>query len=318
MDNLFGEFDKIDTVEYYKNNNDIKSDIYLNKKLDSIVIIDKNICMTKFEEPFSYREYTNYQNRLMKKHRYLYRFLEKDIELNINKIRDIINGRIEIPLVAQKNIKREGIDASYLEHHFENMFMEFYGDESYNFLKKEAKIIGFNGENIFADYLIEKRNESIVIEENGENYHHPQKTGEERYKKQIERQNALVYQDYKVFRFSKNEIEFKDRMLEEMEIFFGRADEFILQNRIEKKREFKLYDHQEVSLKNLKIMREQEIQSTLIVLPTGTGKSMIAIHDIDNYLKKNGNKKVLIISPTKPLRDKWIKDIKDNIEKISV
>ncbi|MGL6101505.1 MAG: DEAD/DEAH box helicase family protein, partial [Fusobacteriaceae bacterium] len=282
------------------------------------VIIDKNICQSTYLGAFSYREYTNQQNQLMKKYKYLYRFLETELKDNRERISKILVGELEIPPVPKKNIVRNVIDASYLEHHFEKVFFGLYGENSYNLLTKEKGIIGFSGENIFADYVIEKKDEKIVIEENGENYHHPQKTGEERYRKQIERQNALIYQGYKVFRFSKNEIEFQDRMVEEMEIFFGKAEEFIPQNRIDTKREFQLYEHQEITLENLKRMREEGVKSALIVQPTGTGKSRIAIEDMEVYLRENKEKKILVISPTRALRQQWIKNILENITNISV
>ncbi|MGL4402537.1 MAG: DEAD/DEAH box helicase family protein, partial [Fusobacteriaceae bacterium] len=318
MDSLFEGFNKIDVIEYYEENKEIRSDVYLNRDMETVVIIDRNICQLTYLGAFSYREYTNQQNQLMKKHKYLYRFLERDLEENRERIGKILMRELEIPPLPKKNIVREGIDASYLEHHFEEVFFGLYGAQSYNLLTKEQGIIGFNGENIFADYVIEKKDERIVIEENGENYHHPQKTGEERYSKQIERQNALIYQGYKVFRFSKNEIEFRDRMIEEMEIFFGKAEEFIPQNLIDTKREFQLYEHQEITLENLKKMREEGVKSALIVQPTGTGKSRVAIEDIGVYLGENKEKKVLIIVPTRALRDQWIKNISENIKNVSV
>ncbi|MGL4732962.1 MAG: DEAD/DEAH box helicase family protein, partial [Fusobacteriaceae bacterium] len=318
MDSLFEGFDKLDTIEYYEGNKEIRSDVYLNREIETVVIVDRNIYEMSYLGAFSYREYTNHQNQLMKKYKYLYRFLESDLEENRERIGKILIEELEIPSAPKKNIVREGIDASYLEHHFEEVFFGLYGAQSYNLLIKEQGMIGFSGENIFADYVIEKKDERIVIEENGENYHHPQKIGQERYRKQIERQNALVYQGYKVFRFSKNEIEFQDRMVEEMEIFFGKAEEFIPQNLIGEKRKFQLYEHQEITLENLKKMREEGVKSALIVQPTGTGKSRVAIEDIEVYLEKNKWKKILIIAPTRALRDQWIKNISENIKNVSV
>ncbi|MGL4402719.1 MAG: DEAD/DEAH box helicase, partial [Fusobacteriaceae bacterium] len=51
---------------------------------------------------------------------------------------------------------------------------------------------------------------------------------------------------------------------------------------------------------------------------TGTGKSRVAIEDIGVYLGENKEKKVLIIVPTRALRDQWIKNIKENIKNVSV
>lgn len=157
MDRVFQGFNKIERIEYYEEKNEIVSDVYLNQELDSVVIIDRNIYEMSYLGAFSYREYINHQNRLMKNHKYLYRFLERDLDENREKILKILGGEMEIPPVPNKKITREGVDASYLEHHFEKIFFDLYGTEAYNLLTKEEGLIGFNGENIFADYVIEKR-----------------------------------------------------------------------------------------------------------------------------------------------------------------
>ncbi|MGL5904601.1 MAG: DEAD/DEAH box helicase family protein, partial [Cetobacterium sp.] len=210
------------------------------------------------------------------------------------------------------------IDASYLEHHFETVFFELYGEDSYNLLSKEEQLVGFDGENIFADYVIEKTNEKIVIEENGESYHHPQKTGLDKYIKQIERQNALIYQGYKVFRFSSNEIEFKDRMIEELKVYLGDKNEFIQQGLIIQERKYKLYDHQNESLDSLKKLRQNGIKSSVVVLPTGSGKSTIAEEDLKLFLLQNEKARVLILVPTLALKNQWIDNLKNIFKNYSV
>ncbi|WP_438566891.1 DEAD/DEAH box helicase [Cetobacterium sp.] len=302
-------FVEIKEIQYYKTREEIYSKIYYSEKLDVVLILDFNISEIHESKTFSYREYTNIQNQLMKKHKYLYRFCAEKIDKN--RLENIIDRELDIPLESVKNINRTGIDASYLEHHFETVFFEIYGEDSYNLLLKEEQLIGFDGENIFADYVIEKIDEKIIIEENGESYHHPQKTGLSKYIKQIERQNALVYQGYKVFRFSTNEIEFKDRMIEEMRIYLGSKEEFIPQNFILKKREYKLYEHQTLSLDTLQKIRKDGVKSSVVVLPTGTGKSTIAVEDIKLFLSKNKKAKVLILVPTTALKNQWIDNLKN-------
>lgn len=302
-------FVEIKEIQYYKTREEVYSKIYYSEKLDVVLILDFNISEIHESKTFSYREYTNIQNQLMKKHKYLYRFCAEKIDKN--RLESIIDRELDIPLESVKNIKRTGIDASYLEHHFETVFFELYGEDSYNLLSKEEQLVGFDGENIFADYVIEKTNEKIVIEENGESYHHPQKTGLDKYIKQLERQNALVYQGYKVFRFSSNEIEFKDRMMEELKIYLGDKNEFIQKRLIMQERKYKLYEHQDASLNLLKKMRENGIRSTVVVLPTGTGKSTIAEEDIKSFFLKHKKAKVLILVPTLALKNQWIDNLKN-------
>ena len=306
---LENKFDEIKNINYYEHRDDIYSKVYYSSELDTIIILDFNITEYEKNGAFSYREYTNLQNELMKKHRFLYRFHNEQID--IEKIRKILNGSFEIPVMPSKNINRVGIDTSYLEHHFENIFFQLYGEDSYNLLVKEKQLVGFEGENIFTDYVIEKKDEKVVIEENGESYHHPQKTGLSKYLKQIERQNALVYQNYKVYRFSSNEIQFKDRMIEEMKVYLGQKSEFQSQNLISETRKYKLYEHQNLTLNTLQDMRKEGIKSSVVILPTGTGKSTIAVEDIKYFFENNSCAKALILVPTLALKNQWIDNIKN-------
>lgn len=302
------KFEEIKKIAYYEHRDDIYSKIYYNLEKDTVIILDFNIAEYDSIGAFSYREYTNLQNELMKKHKYLYRF--SSTETNKDRVRKILAGSLEIPVVPSKNINRLGIDASYLEHHFEKVFFEMYGEDSYNLLLKEKQLVGFEGENIFTDYVVEKKHEKVVIEENGESYHHPQKTGLSKYLKQIERQNALVYQNYKVYRFSSNEIQFKDRMIEEMKVYLGEKAEFESQNLISENRKYKLYEHQSLTLDTLQNMRDEGIKSSVVVLPTGTGKSTIAVEDIKYFLNKDKSARILILVPTIALKNQWMDNLK--------
>lgn len=49
-------------------------------------------------------------------------------------------------------------------------------------------------------------------------------------------------------------------------------------------RKFKLYEHQEEILKEINKSRSEGVNTTLVVIPTGTGKSQIVIEDLNSYL----------------------------------
>ncbi|MBP6063534.1 MAG: DEAD/DEAH box helicase family protein [Fusobacteriaceae bacterium] len=307
------DFIELERQYYYEKNDKIFSKIYYSKKLDTIVIIDTNLCNTKdVNNCFLYREYTNSQNLLMKKHTYLYRILEEDIEIEFEFIKNILLQQYDIPYKPKKNIKRDNGDMSFLEHYFENVFLELYGEDSFKYLRKEEQLIGFHGENIFIDYAIEKQNSKIAVEENGESYHHPQKIGVERYRAQLMKQNAIVFQGYKIFRFSMDEVQFKERMVDEMKDFFGEKSHFVSKKSLYEDRQFKLYEHQDITLKQLEEMRENDINSSVVVYPTGTGKSKIGEEDIKIYLEKNKDAKVALVVPTVNLKNQWI----DNFKKL--
>lgn len=315
----FKDFKKIDEQYYYEDNYNIFSKIYYSHELDIAIILDKNICNTEgIKNNFSYREYTNTQNLLMKKYKAVYRFMEEYIDTNFKFVKKILLQQYDIPCKSKNNINRKNCNTSFLEHYFENVFFELYGEDSFKYLNKEEQLVGFYGENIFIDYSIEKQNIKIAIEENGESYHHPQKIGGEDYQKQLMKQNAIVFQGYKVFRFSMNEVVFKERMIDEMKDFFGEKSQFISYKTLYENRKFKLYDHQELTLNQLEEMRENGINSSVVVYPTGTGKSKIGEEDIKNYLKKNENSKIALVAPTINLKNQWIYNLKNLNTDLSV
>ncbi|MGL5901636.1 MAG: hypothetical protein ACRCZO_03050, partial [Cetobacterium sp.] len=105
------EFIEIEEIKYYQDREDIYSKIYYSKKLDMILIFDFNITEIHDQRVFSYREYTNIQNELMKKYKYLYRVCGERFDKN--RLERIIDRELEIPLESVRNINRTGIDASY-------------------------------------------------------------------------------------------------------------------------------------------------------------------------------------------------------------
>ena len=68
---------------------------------------------------------------------------------------------------------------------FEDLFVESYGDNATEYLKKEYAVSLNNGRNAFADYVVETKNGNFAIEENGVHYHHPCLIGNVAYEKQF-------------------------------------------------------------------------------------------------------------------------------------
>ena len=54
--------------------------------------------------------------------------------------------------------------------------------------------------------------------------------------------------------------------------------------------------------------------NSLVVLPTGLGKTIIAIMSIAHYLTKYPNRKVIFFAPTKPLCDQHYSSICDSLD----
>jgi len=63
-----------------------------------------------------------------------------------------------------------------------------------------------------------------------------------------------------------------------------------------------------------KILQTVLNHNTLIILPTGLGKTLIALMTCIELLKKEPTKKILFLAPTKPLVEQHLKYFKDNLD----
>lgn len=99
-------------------------------------------------------------------------------------------------------------------------------------------------------------------------------------------------------------------MCDDLELFLGDKDRFIDKTDIKVSRGFKLYEHQEVTLLDIKKAREEGNNSFLVVLPTVSGKSKIIEEDIKENLLLNPELRILIMSPTNNIKLDWFERIK--------
>ena len=136
------------------------------------------------------------------------------------------------------------------------------------------------------DYVVETSTGSYAIEENGVRYHHPQIIRLEAYKRQLEKQNTLSLMGFKTFRFSFENLRFRDQAIDSIRAYLGPRNAFRNAHFIKGTRPFALYTHQETFLQEMRDARERGINTSLVVEPTGTGKSQIAIEYIYWFYKE--------------------------------
>ena len=285
------------------------------KKDDICVIVDDNICETDKETIFDYSKYCEMQNKYMAEFQKLYRFNYVDDNC-YDKIKEWLCKTVE-----DIEIKDDGgsfnvahTDNTPLEKTFEDLFVDTYGDNATEYLKKEYPVSLANGRNAFVDYVIETKNGNFAIEENGVHYHHPCIIGNKAYDRQLEKQNTLNLYGFKVFRFSIQNLTFREQAIDNIKIYLGDKENFINSVIVKQERMFKLYEHQEQILDDLHKSRQEGINTALIVIPTGTGKSQIVIEDIKDLAKKNEIHNVLIMVPTTTLKNDWKKRV-ENLDK---
>lgn len=133
--------------------------------------------------------------------------------------------------------------------------------------------------------------------------------GNSAYERQLEKQNTLVLYGFKVFRFSSQNLSFKEQTIDNIKLYLGDKDNFINSVVVKEERKFKLYEHQEKILEDIYKSRTEGVNTALIVIPTGTGKSQIVIEDLKQLAEDNKIKKVLIMVPSIPIKEDWEKRV---------
>lgn len=281
-----------------------------------MVIIDEDICTHDTGEPiFSYMLITDKQNNYMHQFKRVFRFLgytQAEVEQYLSKEEITLSGDYLVTV----GDRGEQLDVSPLELHFEKSFSNTYGMNALKYLTREYGICDERGKNYFLDYLVRTKNGKYAVEENGVTYHHPQIIGEEKYRNQLKKQNTCTLWGIKLFRFSTEDCAFENRIEDDIKQYFRNDTSEFVNDGIKIDRKVALYEHQTVSLQEIRKRREAGIKAFLIVLPTAAGKSKIVEEDLREYAGNKQNFKGLILVPGVNILLDWEERIKTSLPEL--
>ena len=281
-----------------------------------MVIIDEDICTHDTGEPiFSYMLITDKQNNYMHQFKRVFRFLgytQAEVEQYLSKEEITLSGDYLVTV----GDRGEQLDVSPLELHFEKSFSNTYGMNALKYLSREYGICDERGKNYFLDYLVRTKNGKYAVEENGVTYHHPQIIGEEKYRNQLKKQNTCTLWGIKLFRFSTEDCAFENRIEDDIKQYFGKDTSEFVNDGIKIDRKVALYEHQTVSLQEIRKRRKAGIKAFLIVLPTAAGKSKIVEEDLREYAGNKQNFKGLILVPGVNILLDWEERIKTSLSEL--
>lgn len=291
----------------------LRGRLFVDEKTHAAVLLDHGICDGRC--PYNYTEYTKEQNSLMHRYSRLFRFtVDNSQELDEAEIllKTLLLGEFNEDKISVYGVNRElqEIDPTMPEAYFEQTFIDCFGREKLDRVQREFPVIDINGVTRWVDYYIRREDFDIAIEKNGESFHHPLIIGPNRYKKQLIKQNSLVVYGAKVFRWSLQAMKFTDNFSEEMQLFFGPSNNFLLTQKISVSRKFKLFGHQENVLEGIQKERNKGLTSFLVVLPTGTGKTEVLIADYSKEFKAGRAEKTLVMVPSRQLKIDHIEKLK--------
>ena len=169
--------------------------------------------------------------------------------------------------------KETGKLGSYAEDIFMELFCDTFGADKSQYLSPQYPFVDIYGNYRYIDFALESENIKIAIEIDGETYHNPKKVSNDKYYDDLLKQNSLVFNNWKVYRWVYNQLKnqpekVKDQLLQ----FLGETPLFRLMEDYlpqQKGKVFELKKHQESALENLQNMRNQKESIALLYHATG-------------------------------------------------
>ena len=172
---------------------------------------------------------------------------------------------------------------SRAEELFVQLFCEAFGPEKTENLQVQYPCVDIYGRHRYIDFALESPESKIAIEIDGETYHNPSKVSENKYADDLLKQNSLVYDNWKVYRWIYSQLEKQpEKVKDELITFLGTSPifkAFEADLPVQMGQTIELRDYQQEAIDNLKKMREDGKTIALLYHATGVGKTITAATD---------------------------------------
>ena len=172
---------------------------------------------------------------------------------------------------------------SVAEDLFVQLFCEAFGPDKAECLYIQQPFIDIYGKRRYIDFALMSEQSKIAIEIDGETYHNPGRISENKYYDDLLKQNSLVYNEWKVYRWVYNQLlKQPDRVKDELVTFLGEnpllkvLDDYLP---VQKGKSFELREYQQEAIDSLREMRENGETIALLYHATGVGKTVTACTD---------------------------------------
>ena len=186
------------------------------------------------------------------------------------------------------------------EEKFMQLFCDVFGPEKGQYVYLQYPFVDIYGNHRSIDYAFCSADGKIAIEVDGTTWHDPSKVSQDKYTDDLLKQNSMIHQGWKVYRWTDGQIEkAENRVRDELVTFFGSNPRLLLMDDSMPKQmgeAFALKDHQKEALANLAEMRASGKTIALLYEATGTGKTVTAVMDA-----KSVGKRVLFLAHTREL-----------------
>lgn len=149
---------------------------------------------------------------------------------------------------------------SRAEELFVQLFCEAFGPEKTENLQVQYPCVDIYGRHRYIDFALESPESKIAIEIDGETYHNPSKVSENKYADDLLKQNSLIYDNWKVYRWIYSQLEKQpEKVKDELITFLGTSPMFKAFEAdlpVQMGQTIELRDYQQEAIDNLKKMRE--------------------------------------------------------------
>ena len=149
---------------------------------------------------------------------------------------------------------------SRTEELFVQLFCEAFGPEKTENLQVQYPCVDIYGRHRYIDFALESPESKIAIEIDGETYHNPSKVSENKYADDLLKQNSLIYDNWKVYRWIYSQLEKQpEKVKDELITFLGTSPMFKAFEAdlpVQMGQTIELRDYQQEAIDNLKKMRE--------------------------------------------------------------
>ena len=172
---------------------------------------------------------------------------------------------------------------SRAEELFVQLFCEAFGPEKTENLQVQYPCVDIYGRHRYIDFALESPESKMAIEIDGETYHNPSKVSENKYADDLLKQNSLIYDNWKVYRWIYSQLEKQpEKVKDELITFLGTSPMFKAFEAdlpVQMGQTIELRDYQQEATENLQKMREDGKTIALLYNATGVGKTITAATD---------------------------------------
>jgi superfamily II DNA or RNA helicase len=166
---------------------------------------------------------------------------------------------------------------------FVELFAQVFGLDKVQLLSYDHPFEDINGVGRYIDYALRTSDARIAFEIDGLVWHHPEAITVEKFEDDLLRQNSLIHQGWRVFRWTDRELESDPEGVKEQLALFLESisdlvsfEDFLPTQRGEA---LELRPHQEEALASLARMRAENKTIGLLTHAQGSGKTVAAITD---------------------------------------